>query len=219
MKKSILLLFTCALAASLACNKKDDQPIPGPTPAADLELHETSDFNFADYGMARVEDLDPNDLSSDNPTHVNYGVAMVNTVLQEVEYGEKTFFQLDPNDQSEVLVGVVFNLYSLIEAQGGTAADNLIGSGAERTFAFAQYSATDPKPTGNYFVEGTLAILDKTNEQNIRSFIFTEGTITVSGQAPDFSIEFDVSMLDDVRNIEGAFTGTATGSFQIIENR
>lgn len=219
-KQNYLMLFTLALAISLACNDSDPEPDPGPQP--NLETYAMSDQGWQDRGMARIEFLDPNDLDSQEPTHVNYATAIVNTDLIETELGEgdkrRRLFDLDLNDPTRVLRLISFNLYSPIVVEGGTAADNVLGNANERTFEFWEGDAGDARPTGYFFDTAAFAVLDKDDTDNIRSFFFTGGTVTISGTAPDLTLEFSATAYDDVREIEATLTGSTTGTFRFIEN-
>jgi len=213
-KQNYLLLLTLAWVLSLACNEND--PIPDPQPEA--EALTTSDFNFRDMGIARVENLDPNDLGSVNPTHVNYSVVLSTADLDEVNFGGKTFFEVDLVSGDGGVTAVVFNLYAPITVDGGTAAENLLGGQNERVFNLEDFASGGPS-ANSYFIANASIVKYVFNrwEQN-RSFLFTEGTITLSGTSPDFTLDFDVNMNDNGRNIDGTFSGSTSGTFRVFEN-
>lgn len=218
--RNYLLPGALALVISLACNNSDPEPEPEPQPVQ--EDYAMNDQGWQDRGMARIEFLDPNDLDSQEPTHVNYATAIVNTDLIEIEQGEgdkrKRLFNLDPNDPTSVLRLISFNLYSPIAVEGGTAADNVLGGADERTFEFWFGDAGDTRPTGYFFDTAAFAILDKDDTDNIRSFFFTGGTVTISGSAPNFTLEINATAYDDVREITANISGSTTGTFRFIEN-
>ena len=219
-KRNYLLLGALTLVISLACN--DSDPEPEPEPQSTQENYAMPDLDWQDRGMARIEFLDPNDVDSQEPTHVNYATAIVNSDLIEIEVGEgdkrRRLFNLDPNDPTRVLRLISFNLYSPIVVEGGTAADNVLGGANERTFELWNGSATDTRPTGYFFDTAAFAVLDKDDTDNIRGFFFTEGTVTISGTAPNFTLTFDATAYDGVFNIEAKITGSTTGTFRILEN-
>ena len=213
-----LMASLLALVTFMACNK-DDGGDPIPQPAID-EAIGIADLQIQDAGLARVENLDPrNPSGSAAPTHVNYAVSLVNTDLVEVQFGESTFFQIDENDPSNVLIAVAFNIYSPIVTFGGGATANVLGGANERTFRLETFENRTQIGAEEYFFSGAaLAILDRNDAANIRAYMVTEGTVTVSGSLPNLTFTFDLTFFDDVRNLTSTLTGSVTPSFRVIEN-
>lgn len=71
-----------------------------------------------------------------------------------------------------------------------------------RTGIFEFRDVIDATPNGNFFFSGTF--VDITNSDQ---FSVTDGTITISGTSPDYTLEFDLTLTGS-RAMTGAFVGT-----------
>ena len=213
-KRNYLFALAVVWGLSMACEEQNEEPIPALT----NESFTTQDFSFRDWGLARVEYLDPNDLLSTEPTHVNYALSIVNTGLRERVFGGRRFFELD----TDIAVGevnlLVVNLFAPVSALGLSAGENLLGGASERTFELRSLNNNPPGDADFFYLEASMIRESYVQSHVDRSFVFKEGTITISGTSPDFMVSFDAVMLDAVRNIEATFTGSTTGTFKIKEN-
>lgn len=210
-----LLAFACLAAAFLAC-KNDDEPAP-PEVVVDEALT-VGNQGLVNAGMVRVEDFIVRDFASETPTHVNYGLVMTSEQLVQVTYGDKNFWEIDQDNLSDYVTGVVFNVYAPIQVQGGTVSDNLLGGAAERTFTMA----ADPvsQSEGDYlYSEASFSILDSNDFNNTRAYFATEGTIKIKGTFPNLEVTLDLLLEDDVRLLTASLKGTISLTFQVIENR
>ncbi len=211
----LLLALICLIVASLSCKNDDDDTPPEVMTDETLEV---LDYRIVNGAMARVEDFVIKDLTSPDPTHVNYGVILTSEQLEQVQYGDKMFWQYDEDNLSNRVVGVVFNLYSPIVVQEGTAAQNILGGADERTFTMAADPVNNSE--GDYLFDGaSFAILDSEDFDNSRSYFATEGTIKVKGTFPDLEMTFDLLLEDDIRQLIGRLQGTIELTYQVIENR
>lgn len=211
-----LLVLVCVVVASLSCKKDDGDEAP-PEVMVDEALI-VMDQGFVNGAMARVEDFVIRDLTSPEPTHVNYGMVLTSEQLEQVQFGEKTFWQIDEDNLSNYVTGVVFNLYSPIQVQGGTVSENLLGGANERTFTMS----ADPvnQSEGDYlYQEASFSILDRTDFNNTRAYFVTEGTIKIKGTFPNLEVTFDLLLEDDVRLLTGSLKGSVELNFPVIENR
>lgn len=210
------LVLACVVVAMLACKKDDGDEMP-PEVMVDEEVN-VLDLDLENAAMARVEDLVLRDLTSPEPNYVNYGVVLTSEQLEQVQFGDKMFWQIDEDNLSDNIRGVVFSLFSPIVVQEGTAAQNLLGGAAERTFTMG----ADPlnNSEGDYLYQGvSFSILDRIDFNNTRAYFATEGTIKIEGTFPDLELTFDLVLEDDVRLLTARLEGTVQANFQVIENR
>lgn len=210
-----LLALMLLIVASLACKNDDDDTPPEVVVDETLEVLDQGIVNGA---MARVEDFVIKDLTSPDPTHVNYAVVLTSEQLEQVQFGEMTFWQLDEDNLSNRVTGVVFNLYAPIVVQEGTVSDNLLGGANERTFTMAADPVNNSE--GDYLHDGAgFSILDRVDFNNTRAYFVSDGTIKVKGTFPDLEMTFDLLLEDDVRQLTGRLQGTIQLTFEVIENR
>ncbi len=210
------LVLVCVVVAMLACKNDDGDEMP-PEVMVDEEVN-VADLNLENAAMARVEDLVLRDLTSPEPNYVNYGVVLTSEQLEQVQFGDKMFWQIDEDNLSDNVRGVVFNLYSPIVVQEGTAEQNLLGEAEERTFTMG----ADPlnNSEGDYLYQGvSFSILDRIDFNNTRAYFATRGTIKIEGTFPNLELTFDLVLEDDVRLLTARLEGTVQVSFQVIENR
>lgn len=210
------LVLVCVVVAMLACKNDDGDETP-PEVMVDEEVN-VVDLDLENAAMARVEDFVLRDLTAPEPNYVNYGVVLTSEQLEQVQFGDKMFWQIDEDNLSDNVRGVVFNLYSPIVVQEGTAAQNLLGGAEERIFTMG----ADPlnNSEGDYLFQGvSFSILDQIDFNNTRAYFATQGTIKIEGTFPDLELTFDLVLEDDVRLLTARLEGTVQVSFQVIENR
>lgn len=77
-----------------------------------------------------------------------------------------------------------------------------LGSSQFSAGTFEFRSVIDAVPDANYFFSGVLVDIDNSNTHSV-----TDGTITISGSSPDYTLQFDVTFTDG-KTLTGAFVGT-----------
>ena len=77
-----------------------------------------------------------------------------------------------------------------------------LGSSQFSTGTFEFRSVIDAAPDGNYFFSGAFVDIE-----NSSTHLVTNGTITISGSSPDYTLQFDVTFADG-KTLTGAFVGT-----------